>query len=62
MGSARGARPCPKDARGNLGDDFFNDVQSYLGEPANLKDVCALPLPFTVIFFYFVALVLISTE
>lgn len=52
----------PKYARVNLGDDFFDDVQSYSGRPTNLEDICSLPLPFTVIFFSFVALVLISTE
>ena len=50
----------PRDARVDLGDDFFDDVQSCSGKPANLDDICAIPSPFTVIFFWLVALVLIS--
>jgi len=47
----------PMDAIVNLGDDFFDDVHSCSGEPANLEDVCTIPSSFTVIFFYSVALV-----
>ena len=52
----------PRDARVNLGDDFFDDVQSCSSELANLEDVCSLPFLFIIIFFSFVTLVLISME
>ena len=35
----------PRDAKINLGDDFFDDVHSCSGEPANLEDVCNIPSP-----------------
>ena len=52
----------PRDVRVNLRDDFFDDIQSCSGKPANLEDVCTIPLPFTLIFFRSVALVLINIE
>ena len=61
-GRKRRETTTPKAAIVNLGDCFFDDVQSCSGEPGDLEDVCTIPSPFTVIYFCFAALVLISIE
>jgi len=46
-----------RDARVNFGDEFFDDVEDCSAEPANLDDVCLLPLSshYHFLFFFFVS-------
>lgn len=44
-GGKRHETVVPRYARVNFGGDFFYDIQSCSGEPANLEDACSFPLP-----------------